>query len=222
MWRFIPSHSPTLSHSREHEIWLLGFTLGPHLRKPLPYRKPKARVAIICYKEFSLYFIFLGMDDWNGLKSIVMMWPRIDQVLLFIFLFSNDERYFFGGDPLILHCGSWRSFSWCMRTWKNWQFLCKPSLKLYTGRWCTRPLERFHYTFKGFTLPQSQLSWMKDLNLIWRNSSMEILMEDGDNCRLVCYLSRLPSTQLKGLLIKLQTIPILKITSSPPCFIVEL
>jgi hypothetical protein len=93
--------------------------------------------------------------------------------------------------------------------------LCKPSLKLYTGWWCTRPLERIPYTFKGFTLRQSQLSWPRDLNLRWRNSGMERLKEDGDNCRSVCYLSGLPSTQLKGLLIKLETIPILKVASSP-------
>jgi hypothetical protein len=36
VWRFIPSHSLTFPHSREHEMWLPGFTLGPHFRKPLP------------------------------------------------------------------------------------------------------------------------------------------------------------------------------------------
>jgi hypothetical protein len=34
-WRFNPSHFPTLSQSWEHEMWLSGFTLGSHLRKPL-------------------------------------------------------------------------------------------------------------------------------------------------------------------------------------------
>jgi hypothetical protein len=37
VWRFSPSHFPTLPHSHEHEMWLLGFTLGPHLHKPLPW-----------------------------------------------------------------------------------------------------------------------------------------------------------------------------------------
>jgi hypothetical protein len=32
---FILSHSPTLSTSREHEMWLMGFTFGPHPCKPL-------------------------------------------------------------------------------------------------------------------------------------------------------------------------------------------
>jgi hypothetical protein len=35
VWKFIPSQSPTFPHSREHEMWLLSFTLGLHLRKPL-------------------------------------------------------------------------------------------------------------------------------------------------------------------------------------------
>ncbi len=31
VWRFIPPHS------QEHEMWFPGFTLGPHLHKPLPW-----------------------------------------------------------------------------------------------------------------------------------------------------------------------------------------
>ncbi len=34
MWGFIPSHSLALPG---HEMWFLGFTLGSHLRKPLPW-----------------------------------------------------------------------------------------------------------------------------------------------------------------------------------------
>jgi hypothetical protein len=40
----------------------------------------------------------------------------------------------------------------------------------------------------------------------------------GDNCRLVCYLPGLPSIPLKGLLIKLHSIPILNVAFSPSCF----
>jgi hypothetical protein len=36
VWVFILSHSPTLSTSREHELWLPSFTLGSHLCKFLP------------------------------------------------------------------------------------------------------------------------------------------------------------------------------------------
>ncbi len=39
VWRFIPSHFSTLSHSQEHEMWLSGFTLGSHLCKPLPWSR---------------------------------------------------------------------------------------------------------------------------------------------------------------------------------------
>jgi hypothetical protein len=31
------SHFPILSTSQGHELWLMGFTLGPHLCKPLPW-----------------------------------------------------------------------------------------------------------------------------------------------------------------------------------------
>jgi hypothetical protein len=40
VWRFIPSHSPALPHSREHEMLFPSFILGPYLG-----REPKARVA---------------------------------------------------------------------------------------------------------------------------------------------------------------------------------
>jgi hypothetical protein len=36
---FILSHSPTLSTSQEHKMWLLGFTLGSHPCKPLPWSR---------------------------------------------------------------------------------------------------------------------------------------------------------------------------------------
>jgi hypothetical protein len=35
VWAFILSHFPILSSSWEHEMWLPGFTLGPHPCKPL-------------------------------------------------------------------------------------------------------------------------------------------------------------------------------------------
>jgi hypothetical protein len=35
VWKFIPSHSLTLPHFREHEMWLPSFTIGLYLRKPL-------------------------------------------------------------------------------------------------------------------------------------------------------------------------------------------
>jgi hypothetical protein len=39
------SFSHTLLHSRKHEMWLSGFTLGPHLCKLLPCHEPKAKVV---------------------------------------------------------------------------------------------------------------------------------------------------------------------------------
>jgi hypothetical protein len=35
VWMFFLLHSPTLSISREHEMWLSNFILGPHPYKPL-------------------------------------------------------------------------------------------------------------------------------------------------------------------------------------------
>jgi hypothetical protein len=34
-WECGGSFSHTFSHSKEHELWLLAFTFGPHLCKPL-------------------------------------------------------------------------------------------------------------------------------------------------------------------------------------------
>jgi hypothetical protein len=37
MWVFILSYSPTFSHSQDHEMWVPGFSFGPHPCKPLPW-----------------------------------------------------------------------------------------------------------------------------------------------------------------------------------------
>jgi hypothetical protein len=39
LWECGGSFPHTLLHSREHEMWLLGFTLGPQLCKPLPWSR---------------------------------------------------------------------------------------------------------------------------------------------------------------------------------------
>jgi len=48
-WECGGSFPHTLLHSREHEMWLPGFIIDPHLCKPLPClgHKPKTKIATI-------------------------------------------------------------------------------------------------------------------------------------------------------------------------------
>ncbi len=46
-WEYEGSFLHTILHSHEHEMWLLGFTLGPHLRSPCFGHEPKVMVATI-------------------------------------------------------------------------------------------------------------------------------------------------------------------------------
>jgi hypothetical protein len=42
VWMFIFSHSPTISTSREYDMWLSGFTFGPHPYKPLLWSRAQS------------------------------------------------------------------------------------------------------------------------------------------------------------------------------------
>jgi hypothetical protein len=63
-WECGGSFPHILPHSWEHEMWLPGFNLGPHLCKPLP----KARVATLIKAKYKKIDINLKFQNLTKAK----------------------------------------------------------------------------------------------------------------------------------------------------------
>jgi hypothetical protein len=63
-WECGGSFLHILPHSREHDMWLPGFNLGPHLRKPLP----KARVVTLIKAKYKKIDIKLKFQNLTKAK----------------------------------------------------------------------------------------------------------------------------------------------------------
>jgi hypothetical protein len=75
VWRCIPSlsHIPTLPR---HEMWLLGFTLGPHFCKPLPWSWAQGlaydtRILACLILHISWFHYIININNLNTIKTTI-------------------------------------------------------------------------------------------------------------------------------------------------------
>jgi hypothetical protein len=64
-WGCVGSFPHTLLHSWEHEMWLTGFILGPHICKPLLCHMPKVRVATTIIHKDNMFWTSCESMGWH-------------------------------------------------------------------------------------------------------------------------------------------------------------